>query len=248
MLKKVHNIRRFSLMIILVIMCCSILAFILTSTIAASDEKETKRDILSYLDTRKIEYSYAEVENKLLTVKLNSHGSGYCTLDDVKAIQAIYEAVHGDNIIGNVEDVSISIYDTNGKLIYDLYSPGVSEMPDIIQNISAAETYNTRTSSEVVELILMASPFETKTMTFSSARQIDGCKLELTVDANTPSFPDLQSLYRELEAHFICNNEITQCAISVEHNGECVLYMGGDFKYGNYISWISPELQTQLQP
>ncbi len=244
--KKADNGKHFSLMIILGICCCAIFAFIVVSIIAASSKSETERNIQSYLEIKEIDYSSVNIEDKLLTVKLNSSGTGYCTLNDVKAIQAIYEAIHGDNIIENVEDISIYIYDTEGSLIYDLYRPGVSKPVESIKNVSIAEAYDTLMPEDAVNLIVEESPFKVKTMNFSSARQIDGRKLELSVESEASSFNDLQTLYRKLETYSLSSNEISQCAISVEKDGECVLYMAGDFKYGNCISWVSPEMREPM--
>lgn len=95
-------------MILLMALCCAVMVFCAAgfATVVYAEGK-VERNIYSYLSEKSVSYSFVSIDDKVLTVEIISTGTDRCTLDDVKAIQAVYEAVYGKKVIGNVEDVQI---------------------------------------------------------------------------------------------------------------------------------------------
>lgn len=215
--------------------------------------EKTMRTIASFMDEKAIEYSEVSIDNQILSVKLLSAGEDRCTLDDVKAIQAIYEAVHGKIIDGQVKNIGIEIYDTNGKLIYDVVEHVVS-LP--IENADQSVEKNDRkkqdmTANEVllqVDSIVKEYPYSVQKSCISEADVIAGKKLELTISElnnDIQSINDIRAIYENLEAYSYSTNAINQCEITVLDDEEaCVAYMAGDFRYGNITAWVSPAAES----
>lgn len=228
-----------------------IAGMVATKTFAAEDLKKT---ISSYLDQKDITYSSVNVDNNTLSVVLLSNGENRCTLEDVKAIQAIYEAVHAQTIDGNIKDVGIEIYNTNGSLIYDIFENNVS-LPIENAELLVDSSLFQKTGSDdndilsTTQSIVSSFPFSIQSAHVVCAEELTGNKMILSLskenDANIMS--DVRSIYEQLESYALSTGVIEECEISVLNtNGNCVLYMAGDFQYGNCIAWISPYIENSF--
>ncbi len=215
--------------------------------------EKTVRTIASFMDEKAIEYSEVSMDNQVLSVKLLSAGEDRCTLDDVKAIQAIYDTLHDQTIDGKVKNIGIEIYDTNGKLIYDIFENVVS-LP--VENADQPVEKNDRKKNDMtvnevllqVDSIVTEYPYSVQKSCISDADEIAGKKLELTISEmnnDIHSINDIRAIYENLEACSFSTNAINQCEITVVDAEEaCVIYMAGDFRYGNIIAWISPAAES----
>lgn len=227
---------------VITISCCCVLIIALMALNAAfSHDFIYERYVRRQLEETGVSYTLVEIGNRQLAVELASSGTGRCTLEDVMAIETIYETVYGDTLIGKLDGLSISIYDTEGEQIYDISKPMDTQK---LRLVSVSEKIGDEDTLAAVMHLLEQSPFEYNGMDFYTARKTDGWKLELQLTADSPSFDELQTLYRSLENSCIAD----MCSIRVDSKEECLLYIAGDFRYGCYISWISPELQEQLMP
>lgn len=240
----------------LAVFCCAALLLGVAgfATVAHAEEK-VERNIYSYLTEKSVTYSSVSVNNKVLTAELISTGTDRCTLEDVKAIQAIYEAVHGKNVIGNVEDVQIIIYNSAGDIIYDYFQADVASPVEAIDSLvstrsNTAHNIDTKTISDEITSVAETYPFTIENVIMSNAEEIAGQKVELVLNERDPgsiSINDLNSLYAELEAYSFATSSITQCVLTVENDsGDCLFYMAGDFEYGNCIAWVNPSMDNSV--
>lgn len=244
--------RSFILLFLVLAIACVLVLAVRTAMKAYATEK-TVHTISSFLAEKGIEYSYVNVNNGTLSVKLASTGDERCTLDDVKAIQAIYEAVHAQTINGQVINVGIEIYNTSGELIYDVFENDVSVPVDDVEKLVTlnSDQKTDMTMNDImlkVENIVKEFPYSVQQSKIATATQIPGEKLQLTLIENNndiSSIADIRVIYENLESFALSTNEITQCEITVNNiDGNCVLYMAGDFLYGNCVAWLSPKAES----
>lgn len=240
-----------------VLILCSLIILIglLRFITVANAEEKAEKNIYTYLAERRVNYSSISVAGKVLTAELFSYGTDRCTLDDVKAIQAIYEAVHGKNVIGDVEDIKIIIYNLEGDVIYDYYEADVASRVENIDTFAAADVAdgNKITDRSVlaeIRSIAAAYPFTVGEITSSDENVISGKKVEIKLkelEPGTVTMSSLNSLYTELEAYSFSTDAITQCTLYVMNDDDdCLLYMAGDFEFGNCIAWVSPAVEDSV--
>ena len=252
---KTRKRKLFILLILAVVVVCA-LTFVVQKALKAYAAGKPIRTITSFLKEKNIDYSDVSINNETLSVNLVSSGDGRCTINDIKAVQAIYEVVHAQTIDSKVKNVSIEIYDINGKMIFDHHENGVSAQ---VQNVDklVKQDPEQKTDMAVDEILLYAEnlvakyPYSVQELKIDTASEISGKKLELilcTLNKNSiPSFSDIDRIYENLEAFSFSTKAITQCEITVNNTeGDGVYYMAGDFLYGNCIAWISPEAQSSF--
>lgn len=236
---------------LLLVFCCAVMIFCAVGLMpVASAEKKTEQNICAYLSEKNISYSSVLVENKVLTVKLQSTGTDRCTLDDVKAIQAVFEAVHGNKEIRDVNDVHIIIRDVNGKQIYDYC---VTDAATPIEGISSlvpdrkgsVDINDSKAIYNEIHSIVSEYSINAAEIIVSEVEGISGKKADIILKNQSSgmlSFVGLETLYAELEAFSLATDAIAQCTITVEDDaGNCLYYMTGNFKYGSCTAWVSPE-------
>ena len=228
-----------------------IAGLVATRTYAADELKKT---VSSYLDQKDITYSSVTVDNNTLSVVLLSNGEDRCTLEDVKAIHAIYEAVHAQTIDGDIKNIGIEIYNTNGVLIYDIFEKNVSlpiENAELLVDSSLFQKTGSDDNNilSITQSIVSSFPFSIQLAHVVRAEELTGNKvtLSLTKENDTNIMSDVRSIYEQLESYALSTGAIVECEISVFNtNGDCVLYMAGDFQYGNCIAWISPIIEKSF--
>ena len=243
-----------ALSILVLVLACILILSAITSEKAYATEK-TIRAISTFLAEKEIEYSDVRVSDRTLSVKLLSSGDNRCTLDDVKAIQAIYEAVHAQTIEGQVKNVGIEIYNTDGILIYDILENDVDNPIENLEQLvkTNSEQKGEFTANDILlkaESIVTEFPYSIQQSWITESTEISGQKLQLTLCENNndiSSLDDIKVIYENLEAYSLSTNAITQCEITVTNSsGNCVLYMAGDFLFGNCIAWVSPEAESSF--
>ena len=160
--------------------------FLLTSLITHKvyAEEIIKRNILSYLDNKEVNYSSIDIDNQVLSIKLLSNGENRCTIDDVKAVQAVYEAVHGQTVSEKIEDVSIEVYDINNKLIYDVYENDVFALVEnaellVKQSVVSEQDVTSEDILSNVKNIVTRYSYYIQNVNVEKAEEITGRKLEL---------------------------------------------------------------------
>ena len=233
------------------VMMALLLAFLYFSINVKATEN-TVQSISNYLDNKGINNYIANIEDDVLSVKLSSTGDNYCTLSDVKAIQVIYEAIHAQAFEKKAIDVSIEIYNQSGEIIYNIYEKDVLSLEDTEKHDSDCSKNMTNK-----EILFKASdlideyPYSIEQSVISEANVIDGSKIELTLCESRNSIDlvdDAFAIYDELEVLSLSTSKITQCEITiVDETGECCVYIAGDYKYGDTIAWISPDIDMNIR-
>jgi len=248
--------RKLFIMLALVLVVACALIFVVQTALKAYAAGKPVRTITSYLKEKNIEYSDVSIKDGTLFVKLVSSGDEHCTLSDVKATQAIYEVIHAQTIEGQIKNVGIEIYNTDGKMIFDHFENGVSaSVKDVDKLVKQDPEQKTDMTVDdillYVENIVAKYPYTIQESKIDTALEISGKKIELTLctinKSDIPSFSNIRAIYENLEALSFSTKAITQCEITVNNiDGDGVYYMAGDFLYGDCIAWVSPEAQSSF--
>ena len=72
-----------------------------------------------------------------------------------------------------------------------------------------------------------------------------------TDDISDATATDCNRLFEELEGYSYTTEEYKQCSITLQDtSGEALLFIGGDFEFGDIVTWISPDedLDMELGP
>ena len=248
--------RKFFILLTLGLVVTCALIFVVQTAMKAYAARKPVRTITSFLKEKNIEYSDVSIKDGTLSVKLVSSGDERCTLNDIKAVQAIYEVIHAQTIEGQIKNVGIEIYNTDGKMIFDHFENGVSVPIKDVDKLVKQDTEQ-KTDMTVddillyVENIVASYPYTIQELKIDTALEISGKKLELTLctlnKSYIPSFSNIRAIYENLEAFSFSTKAITQCEITVNNiDGEGVYYMAGDLLCGDCIAWVSPEVQSSF--
>ncbi len=217
-------------------------------------EQLTKDKVSEYLDTKNVDYSSVTISEGSLSIKLLSTGDARCTLKDVKSIQYVYEAVHAKNIteLSTVKNVSIEIFDTYNNCIYN------HTVNDVDSPIDGAELMHEEaslypphnTDDEIKEYIqeqVEVQGFVAKSLNLIDSEEITGRRLDLVItnsNLNLDVMTQVSALYDNFSYFSLATGAITQCSITLEDiSGTCLIYMTGDFQFGDAIAWLSPEME-----
>ncbi len=211
-------------------------------------EAKVKKTIFSYLAEKNVSYSSVSVENKTLAVELLSTGSDRCTLEDVKAILYIHQAIHAKNVIDNIDDLEIVIYNAKGESIYDCVQYDIATRFNDMSNNDISRAFDADVVKNEISDMTGAYPTKSKEILISAANEISGHKVDVVLverDSGSISMDDLVALYENLRGYASSRGGITQCGLTVQDaSGECLLYMGGDFDYGICIGWINQKKEN----
>jgi len=243
------HIRRGMFIVIVLVLC-----FTMSNGIIIA-KANIEKSLSEFLSARGIHYNSILLKEKVLTVDLLSAGTGRCTLDDVKAIQAIYSAAHGKGIINNVDNIQINIYNDAGKLIYDYYEADVSAKLEGRDGFSKIDNVEPDISpGEITEDVRQIAELHSFAVTNIEVLQADGIlgrRVDVVLQSvkhhDDVTLSDLYLLYEE-----ICRNSertgiVSQCSLSLmDEMGECLLYMTGDFQYGHSVTWVSPVMEESV--
>lgn len=233
--------------------------FVISATVCAAigggtvnAGNQTVKTVQEYLDDNaEIDYSYVDLKDGVLTVSLNSKGNGYCTMEDVQAMQYVYDAVYAAESLGEVDDVQLYIYDTTGKQIYDFYRAGVSstiEGKEEFLNDIYASYYSAQSDdmiSSVESMITECCNAEISEIEIQNSTALGNNCLEVVLseeDVDDVKMSNLECLYEELLGYcFTTTGGIRQCSVTVQDTtGTNILYMIVNFGNGSCRTWINP--------
>lgn len=227
---------------------------ILDSTVDSTEQ--SKAAAYQFLDDNMLDYSFVEIENGVFTVALNSHGDGAVTLEDAQAILAVYDFVHALDASSPINDVQLYIYDDAGEKIYDLFEADVrSSFVSVDGVLSSSEIRSSFASTDDVMSVAEAmvaehcnADIESLTIQTSPTQTSDCVALVLSTDDVSESvMEDCNCLFDELELYAYATGKYTKCAITVEDSGgEALIFMGGDFEFGDIVTWINPDANLTM--
>ena len=240
-----------------ILICCIVLvaavaaAFLRITAFSTKSTEKGEKSFSAFFDEKKISYSDCNVSNGVLAVDLCSSGEGRCTQEDIKAIQAIYDAVHTPGILGEVNSVNITIRDIHGAVIFNECRNDVATPLEGETLVRAEATQMTmqekNTVTDYARSLAAAYPVSIDAATVEQVEGRPGNKiaLELSSSNGDPSF--VNAIYSALAEYARTNEKITQCEIILcDADGGCAIYASGDFQYGDYIAWVSPEMEDSF--
>lgn len=246
MKNKTDYVNRHIAVIILLCVALIITGVTLTVVQASSTNHE---DIVAWLNKNDFSYESAEVKNQRLTVVLLSEGNDRITEEDVKAILRIHSAVYADRINGNVDAIRVVVRGKQGKVLYDytrehaLSFLGEAEKTVLRRELSSEE--KTENGLKKLAEKCITTSYKAVDIQINEAVELSGKRIEMLLKpaiAEEADFSELNNeLYEQLEEIALSTGAFTQCSITVvDPDGNHLIYMGGDFFYGNRIAWIGP--------
>ncbi len=205
----------------------------------------------NYFLENQIAFSNVSIERNTLSIDLISSGNGYCTLEDVKAIQFVYESVFDKKLSEKITDIKIEIYDANDQMIYDCYEKDIlsssedsafddeeviSSRPisseEIIAELSSRIADNNY-QIQKVDVINNQNDEVNNTLVISFLYTGDG--------ESGKSLIDICDIVKE---YSLAVRYIDKCEINVEDDsGECIFYSSEDYRFGSSIAWINPRIE-----
>lgn len=237
---------RFGIFLILIISMFSVCAMV-EKTFASNKVANT---IYDFLRNNDIECASVELKTNNLDVVLRSNGNGRCTIEDTMAISTIFEGIHANSFEEKVNNVHISIYDGTGNMIYDIRRTNMNF--DIQPFISDVNNENNITDENIivaVEGFLQKYTFEVDNIEISSAKELPGRKISISVNRNDSledDFLNLESVFDSIQNYAIANQCLSQCEIYLSCDGKCIVFISGDFLYNSFIAWINPSYENSF--
>ena len=224
----------------------------LVSTVDAElSGNQTVKNVQEYLDGYNIDYSDVDFKDGVLTVSLNSQGLGYCTIEDVQAMQYVDEAVHIAGVLREVDGVQLYLYDAAGKQIGNSYG-AIVKHKNIAWNKSDDNTDAVQSAgiiSTMESIVAEHCNAEISQIEMQDKTDYYGSCLTMVLvedDVRDITMYGLDILYMALEEYSV-TGRIGTCSITVKDTaGESMLYMGGDFVFGGYTIWVNPDYKDVL--
>lgn len=241
----------------IILICCTVLAvaavitFVGTATFGTKAAEEGGKSLSTFFDEKKISYSDFNVSEGVLAIDLCSSGEGRCTQEDIKAIQAIYDAVHTPGILGEVSSVNITIRDIHGTVIFNEHKNDVSTPLEgaTLERAEAAQMtmQEENTITDYARNLAAAYPVSVDAATIEQTDGRPGNKIVLELTASDCNQSYGSAIFNALEQYLYTNEKVTQCEITLyDADGNCAFYAAGDFQYGDCIAWVSPEMENSF--
>lgn len=240
-----------------ILICCVVLvvaaaaAFVGIAAFGSRAAEDGEKSFSAFLAEKKISCSDCNVTDGVLTVALCSSGEGRCTQEDIKAIASIYDAVRAQGTSERVSSVNITIRDIHGAVIFNECRNDVATPLEGETLVRAEATQMTmqekNTVMDYARSLAAAYPVSIDAATVEQVEGRPGNKiaLELSSSNGDPSF--VNAIYSALAEYARTNEKITQCEIILcDADGGCAIYASGDFQYGDYIAWVSPEMEDSF--
>lgn len=210
-------------------------------------EKSAVDAVQDYLQEQGISYRAVTESGQTITAELISQGDGRCTLEDVKALQVLNEALWYDERLDEIKGLQVMIYDISDTVIYDVYTarnPLVNEQ----KRVAAYSAVSEETLKEKAVALMDKYPCEVKEVIYT--KQDTGIsKLELEVEVtqeNIASVLDISVLNDKIMVGF-CNDGLSQFILNMKDtDGECFSYVIIDFLASECSAWISPDVQEEF--
>ena len=225
--------------------------------LSVSSAEQTKKTAYKFLDDNMIDYSSVEIEDGVLIVTLNSQGDGSVTLKDAQSILHVYEFIHTLDSSSNVNDIQLYIYDASGKKIYDLFETDVRTYrvctDEILNNsemeLNFASTDNIISTAKFMVAEYCDADIESMKMQESPALTGDCLTMVISTDnVNATTVNDCNRLFEELEGYSYTTEKYKQCEITLEDkSGEALFFIGGDFEFGDSITWTNPDADFDIE-
>lgn len=205
---------------------------------------EAEAIIQDYLTDDSIQCTDASLKDGLLTITLQSQGIGDCTLEDIQSMQYIRDTIRRKETKNIVNDLQFYIFDALGAELWNdcetniwahkKYVPEATVQPEeITADVESILEKNCRTE---------ISSMEVQASDTSAGNHLAVVLSEENVQNVT--MWGLECLYMELEGYSHKTGGFKRCGITVQDvNGETILYMGGNFEYGECIMWTNPEYE-----
>ena len=242
------------------LLAVSVCAVILTVLIVtgviyaqASRKGDIKEEVMTVLIGEGITYRQLDVRDYTLTIAFDSSGADRCTFDDVKAIQAVYDAVHTNELVGTIKEIDIKVYSENGTLLFDQHEAGIDSRTDG-QDVQDKYVFDRKDDDvsacayATVNTAVALSPFTLEDFSEISAKDRDGNKiiLNLTGEAQCDAgLSEIQAICDSVVVYAQSAGTISQCEISVMNkNHDCIAFLACDCQYGNRIAWVSADAEA----
>ena len=219
------NLKKAAIVVLAVILMI-VLAVTLSSNVSAEEKSEN------------VNYTKVSLQNGKMYVELKSSDKNRCTLEDVKAIEAVYEAIHAKKVDGVVNLVEIVVKTPEGKVLSD-------------ETVNVSSPIVEKTDQAIIDdvTVLAKNSFD-NVNSIKLESYLDGTKKNIVVkvtDESANHTSNADSLYRQIQIYQKQFEAIDKCEIYVEDiNGECLYYITGELEYGDMLAWVSEKSEESF--
>ena len=233
----------------IVLLCLTLILVIFLGKKSASAERTAMDTVQDYLIENNVSFRSLTVSEQIITAELISQGTERCTLEDVKAIQALNEALQCDERLNEIMGLQVIIYDINNEKIYDIYTAKDHAKNDETQEI--ATLYHAILEEMIKEKAVdLIKDYQCEVKDIVYTVQDTGIsKLEIKVEVpkeNIISMLDLSiaddqrmdEFYKDGLSQFILNLQ--------DEDGNNFLYIAIDFVEHELNTWVSPEAEKDF--
>lgn len=224
--------------VIVVLTVILIIALTVTLSSNVSAEEKSVNAVEDYFKLENVKYTNVSVQNGRMYVELQSNDKNRCTLEDVKAIEAVYEAIHAKKVDGIVNLVEIVVKTPEGKILSD-------------ETVNVSSTIVEKTDQAIIDdvTVLTKNSFDSVN-SVKLESYLDGTKKNIVIkvtDESDDHTSNADGLYRQILNYQKQFKAIDKCEIYVEDiNGECLYYITGELEYGDMLAWVSEKSEESF--
>lgn len=215
----------------------------------ANAENQVEKKVESYLENRGVDRPSVTVDERIAKVQLISESAERRTLDDIKAVQAIYESVRSSDVKEMIDGVQIQVFDKDGVKVSDRYVNGVTQVARTRNPLLAAES-GKDVLEKAVQKIAAEFNYTVPDIVHVDTEKTEREKVELVLNPISMEmvvFADLDMICMELENYYVQKGGAPQYTLTVEDmNGEILYYIYLDCQYGSLLVWVSPQMEASF--
>lgn len=232
----IHKNLKKAAIVVLTLFLIITLTITLSSNVSA--EEKTVNAVEDYFKSENVNYTNISVQKGRMYVELQSNDKTRCTLEDVKAIEAVYEAIHAKKVKGNVNIVEIVVKTSEGKILSD-------------ETVNVNSTIVEKTNKAIIDDVtaLTKNSFDSVN-SVKLESYLDGTKKNIVIkvtDESDDHTSNADGLYRQILNYQKQFKAIDKCEIYVEDiNGECLYYITGELEYGDMLAWVSEKSEESF--
>ena len=213
-------------------------------------DDQVERKIKKNIKEKGVSYTNLEISDNVLKLDFNSEGVDYCTVNDIKSIDAVYEMIQYYDYLDDCKGCDVNIYDVNGKLVYNLQLFDLRvDIERTIQNAVLDIPSAVRELSQLFSLYNMHLETTSPTTLYESEElyKIKG-EIICSEDNLRRFFNDvdigiMNNKIEEIMSQYACGM-IFECEVFC--NGQSKMFIHTDYKMSFLNIWIDQSMKDDF--
>lgn len=216
----------------------------------STEEQAAELPIVTYLKNDPVaDYEFVEVKEGILSVGYRIHQE-WTDAETNMHLHSVFHVMGKENGVGGL---NIRAFDADGNIFSDsTIFTGTEPLSREEREVRPDSYPKGTTDRETIELFVQkdVKDADITGIEFSDSDLVGGkcLKLVLMDPVGKVTGSNLvDALWMDLEAFSFDTGAIRQCRVTVtDSSGTVLMYMGGDFYYGDMACWFDPEHQNKL--